>query len=101
MLKYGKFRYKPIKSVNSMSKVRSREELLEENEQLKAENEMLKRKLEEKRIKLGKSYDNLEELAQRKAVEILRNEERFRLVVNVQQGGVFNLLDSPKRGDSV
>lgn len=86
-----------------MSKKRSDyDSILEENKQLKEENEMLKKKLEEKKLKLGRSYDNLEELAQRKAVEILRNEERCRLVVNVTQGGIFNLLDSPKRGgDSV
>lgn len=82
-----------------MSKQIKREiEILEEeNNRLKIENAALRDKLKLKKSKLRRSSENLQELAERKAQEILRNEERFKIVVNVSKGGIMNLVDSPVR----
>lgn len=82
----------------SKKKVKSElEKLREENGLLRAENEELKRKLNLKRAKLKRSNEDLHELAERKALEILRDEERYnRIVVNISNGGVANFTDSPK-----
>jgi cell division septum initiation protein DivIVA len=73
------------------------EKLKEENETLREENIELKKKLTSKREKLKRSSENLLDLAERRAVEILREEERYgRIVVHVANGGIANFNDSPK-----
>ena len=81
----------------SKSTKREIEELKEKNKILEEENSLLKAKLESKRKKLQRSCEDLEELAERKAQEILRSEERYKIVVNVSNGGIMNFSDSPMR----
>lgn len=72
-------------------------ELAIENKRLRDELDFIKAKLDQKRIKLKLSRDELDELSEKKAEEILRNQERLNrpIIVHVSEGGIFNLYDSP------
>jgi hypothetical protein len=69
-----------------------------ENSRLRREVEELRAKLEKKKDKLKRSRESVDDLSERKAEEILRNDERCnRIVVHVKEGGIVNLYESPSR----
>jgi len=73
-------------------------DLENENKRLREEVDGLKLKIKRMKSKLKISRDDADDLANKKAEEILRSNERYArtVVINVKEGGVFNMFDSPQ-----